>query len=42
MGEIAGTLIPILQALLPGFLATVIFYWLADAKKPNLSKWFKL
>lgn len=35
MGEIAGTLMPILQALLPGFLATVIFYWLADAKKPT-------
>ncbi|MBK5437912.1 hypothetical protein JFV30_14110 [Pseudomonas sp. TH32] len=35
MGEIAGTLMPILQALLPGFLATVVFYWLADAKKPG-------
>ncbi|QLG93516.1 hypothetical protein HZF02_16810 [Pseudomonas yamanorum] len=35
MGEIAGTLMPLLQALLPGFLATVVFYWLADAKKPT-------
>jgi hypothetical protein len=35
MGEIAGTLMPILQALLPGFLAMVVFYWLADAKKPG-------
>lgn len=26
---------PILQALLPGFLAMVVFYWLADAKKPG-------
>lgn len=26
---------PILQTLLPGFLATVVFYWLADAKKPT-------
>ena len=35
MDEIAGTLMPILQALLPGFLAMVVFYWLADAKKPG-------
>ncbi|WP_047293873.1 DUF6338 family protein [Pseudomonas lundensis] len=35
MGDIAGELMPILQALLPGFLATVVFYWLADAKKPG-------
>lgn len=26
---------PILQTLLPGFLAMVVFYWLADAKKPG-------
>ena len=26
---------PLLQALLPGFVATVVFYWLADAKKPT-------
>lgn len=35
MGEIAGKLLPVLQALLPGFLATIVFYWLADAKKPG-------
>ncbi|MCW2099740.1 UNVERIFIED_ORG: hypothetical protein M2393_002036 [Pseudomonas psychrophila] len=35
MDEIAGTLMPILQALLPGFLAMVVFYLLADAKKPG-------
>lgn len=26
---------PILQALLPGFLMMIVFYWLADAKKPG-------
>jgi len=35
MDEIAGSLMPILQALLPGFLAMITFYWLADAKKPG-------
>ncbi|WP_330210460.1 DUF6338 family protein [Pseudomonas sp. AM4(2022)] len=35
MGEIAGKLLPVLQALMPGFLATIVFYWLADAKKPG-------
>lgn len=35
MGEIAGELVPLLQALLPGFMMTVVFYWLADAKKPG-------
>lgn len=34
MEDVAGKLLPVLQALLPGFLATVVFYWLADAKKP--------
>lgn len=35
MGDIAGELMPILQALLPGFLMMIVFYWLADAKKPG-------
>ena len=35
MGEIAGELMPILQALLPGFLMMIVFYWLADAKRPG-------
>ncbi|MBP0943080.1 DUF6338 family protein [Pseudomonas alliivorans] len=35
MGEIARTIMPILQALMPGFLVMIIFYWLADAKKPG-------
>lgn len=35
MGEIAGELMPILQALLPGFVMMIVFYWLADAKKPT-------
>lgn len=34
MDEAVSKLLPVLQALLPGFLATVVFYWLADAKKP--------
>lgn len=28
-------LLPVLQALLPGFLTTIIFYWLADVQKPS-------
>lgn len=35
MGEIAGEVMPILQALLPGFVMMIVFYWLADAKKPT-------
>lgn len=35
MNPIVNEVLPILQALLSGFVATVIFYWLADAKKPT-------
>ncbi|MEE5060544.1 DUF6338 family protein [Pseudomonas alliivorans] len=35
MGEIVKTFIPVLQALMPGFLVMIIFYWLADAKRPG-------
>lgn len=35
MDEIFGQAIPILQLVLPGFLATFIFYWLTDSPKPS-------
>jgi hypothetical protein len=35
MEEIFGQAIPILQLVLPGFLATFIFYWLSDSPKPG-------
>ena len=35
MNEIASDILPVLQALLSGFVATIIFYWLSDTAKPN-------
>lgn len=35
MEELATKIIPLVQMLIPGFLATMIFYWLADVKKPG-------
>ncbi|WP_417480429.1 DUF6338 family protein [Maricaulis maris] len=35
MGEIFGELLPAIQLLLPGFISTVVFYWLSDAPKPG-------
>jgi len=35
VGEIFGELLPAIQLLLPGFISTVIFYWLSDAPKPG-------
>jgi len=35
MEEISTQAVTLLQTLLPGFITTMIFYWLADAPKPN-------
>ena len=35
MNEVASDVLPVLHALLSGFVATVIFYWLSDTAKPN-------
>ena len=35
MNEIASDILPVLQALLSGFVATIILYWLSDTAKPN-------
>ncbi|ONH51165.1 hypothetical protein SAMN04490182_2425 [Pseudomonas cedrina] len=35
MNEIVNDVLPILHTLLSGFVATLIFYWLADAIKPT-------
>ncbi|WP_138763726.1 MULTISPECIES: DUF6338 family protein [Pseudomonas] len=35
MEEATKELLPTLQLLLPGFLATIIFYWFADVPKPS-------
>ncbi|EZH79570.1 hypothetical protein AU05_17320 [Ectopseudomonas composti] len=35
MDEILGELVPLLNFLLPGFIATTVFYWLSDAQKPG-------
>lgn len=35
MNEIVNEVLPVVQSLLSGFVATVIFYWLADAIKPS-------
>lgn len=35
MDELFGQAVPILRLVLPGFLATFIFYWMSDAPKPS-------
>jgi len=35
MEDLATKIIPLVQTLIPGFLTTMIFYWLADVKKPG-------
>jgi hypothetical protein len=35
MEEVSSQFLPLLQTLLPGFVTTIIFYWLADAPKPG-------
>jgi hypothetical protein len=35
MEDLATKIIPLVQTLVPGFLTTMIFYWLADVKKPG-------
>lgn len=35
MEDLATKIIPLVQMLIPGFITTMIFYWLADVKKPG-------
>lgn len=35
MDDLATKVIPLVQMLIPGFITTLIFYWLADVKKPG-------
>ncbi|PAA01270.1 DUF6338 family protein [Pseudomonas fragi] len=35
MEGLSAEIIPVLQQLMPGFLAMIIFYWLAEAPKPT-------
>lgn len=35
MEDLATKIIPLVQTLIPGFLTAMIFYWLADVKKPS-------
>jgi hypothetical protein len=35
MDEATSQILPILQTLLPGFVTTIIFYWLSDVVKPG-------
>lgn len=35
MEDLVEKILPVLQLLLPGFITTSVYYWLADAKKPN-------
>jgi len=35
MEDFFGKAVPFLQVVLPGFLATFIFYWLSDSQKPG-------
>lgn len=35
MEDLATKIIPLVQTLIPGFLTAMIFYWLADVKKPG-------
>lgn len=35
MEDLATKIIPLVQLLIPGFVTTLIFYWLADVKKPG-------
>ncbi len=35
MEDVATKILPLVQLLMPGFITTMIFYWLADAKKPE-------
>ncbi len=33
--DLATKILPLVQMLIPGFITTMIFYWLADVKKPG-------
>ncbi|WP_237885745.1 DUF6338 family protein [Pseudomonas sp. PGPR40] len=35
MEDLVTKIIPLVQTLIPGFITTMIFYWLAEAKKPG-------
>ncbi|MGY8830108.1 MAG: DUF6338 family protein [Pseudomonadales bacterium] len=35
MEELAGSVIPLVQLLIPGFITTIIFYWLSESPKPS-------
>lgn len=35
MEDLATKIIPLVQMLIPGFITTMIFYWLADVNKPG-------
>lgn len=35
MEDLATKIIPLIQMLIPGFITTMIFYWLADVNKPG-------
>lgn len=35
MEDLATKILPLVQMLIPGFITTMIFYWLADVKKPG-------
>lgn len=35
MEDLATKIIPLVQMLIPGFVCTMIYYWLADMKKPG-------
>lgn len=35
MEDLATKIIPLVQMLIPGFITTMMFYWLADVKKPG-------
>ena len=35
MEDLATKILPLVQTLIPGFITTMIFYWLADVKKPG-------
>lgn len=35
MEDLVGSVLPLVQALAPGFIVTTLFYWLSEAKKPT-------
>ncbi len=35
MEDLATKIVPLVQMLIPGFICTMIFYWLADVKRPG-------